>query len=93
MDGLRFTRRDAPVLFPARDAQQKNEWPGGVEDPRLVEAEDGRYVLTYTQWNRHVPRLAVATSPDLETWTKHGPAFAAAANGKYLAMESSPAPS
>jgi len=44
-------------------------------------------VLTYTQWNREVPRLAVATSPDLITWTKHGPAFAAAANGKYLARE------
>jgi predicted GH43/DUF377 family glycosyl hydrolase len=86
-DGLHFTRRDAPVLYPDRDAQQKNEWPGGVEDPRLVQAEDGSYVLTYTQWNREVPRLAVATSRDLVTWTKHGPAFAGAANGKYLARE------
>ena len=86
-DGLRFTRRDAPVLYPARDAQSGNEWPGGVEDPRLVEKEDGTYVLTYTQWNRDVPRLAVATSPDLVTWTKHGPAFAGAAGGAYLRME------
>ena len=86
-DGLRFTRRDAPVLYPARDAQMANEWPGGVEDPRLVEREDGTYVLTYTQWNRDVPRLAVATSPDLVTWTKHGPAFAAARGGAYLRME------
>jgi beta-1,2-mannosidase len=86
-DGLHFTRRDTPVLFPARDAQAKYEWPGGVEDPRLVETEDGTYVLTYTQWNRDVPRLAVATSSDLVSWEKHGPAFAAAANGKYLAME------
>jgi len=85
-DGLRFERRPAPVLFPDRDAQMKNEWPGGVEDPRLVETDDGRYVLTYTQWNREVPRLAVATSRDLTTWTKHGPAFAAA-GAKYLAME------
>ena len=86
-DGLRFTRRDAPVLYPDRDEQQKNEWPGGVEDPRLVETEDGTYVLTYTQWNRDVPRLAVATSPDLVKWTKHGPAFAAAEGGKYLRAE------
>jgi predicted GH43/DUF377 family glycosyl hydrolase len=86
-DGLRFTRRDRPVLYPDRDAQQANEWPGGVEDPRLVETDDGRYVLTYTQWNRDVPRLAVATSKDLVTWTKHGPAFAAADGGKYLRME------
>ena len=41
-DGLRFTRRATPVLFPDRDAQAKYEWTGGVEDPRIVEAEDGR---------------------------------------------------
>ena len=86
-DGLRFTRRDAPVLFPDRDAQRANEWPGGVEDPRLVQTDDGTYVLTYTQWNRDVPRLAIATSRDLLTWTKHGPAFAAAEGGKYLRTE------
>jgi beta-1,2-mannosidase len=44
----------------------------------VVEAEDGRYVMTYTQWNRDVPRLARAPSRDLVTWTKHGPAFARA---------------
>jgi beta-1,2-mannosidase len=54
-DGLRFTRRAAPVLFPDKDAQAPYEWTGGVEDPRVVEAEDGTYVLTYTQWNRDVP--------------------------------------
>ncbi|MGH7636607.1 MAG: pesticidal protein Cry15Aa, partial [Gemmatimonadaceae bacterium] len=87
-DGLRFTRRSAPVLYPAPDAQRANEWPGGVEDPRIVERDDGTYVLTYTQWNRDVPRLAVATSPDLLHWTKHGPAFAGVANDKYLRTES-----
>src|SRR5256884_4567882 len=87
-DGLRFTRRSAPVLYPDQDAQARYEWPGGVEDPRVVEAEDGSYVLTYTQWNRDVPRLAVATSRDLVHWTKHGPAFALAAGGKYLRVES-----
>lgn len=87
-DGIRFSRRPLPVLYPDRDAQRANEWPGGVEDPRLVEREDGEYVLTYTQWNRDVPRLAVATSRDLLTWVKHGPAFAAAAGGKYLRTES-----
>jgi beta-1,2-mannosidase len=86
-DGLRFTRRPEPVLYPDRDGQRRYEWTGGVEDPRIVEREDGEYVLTYTQWNREVPRLAVATSRDLVHWEKHGPAFAAAAGGKYLAME------
>ena len=87
-DGLHFTRRATPVLYPDSDAQRSNEWPGGVEDPRVVEVEDGTYVLTYTQWNRDVPRLAVATSRDLVTWTKHGPAFAKASGGKYLRSES-----
>ncbi len=86
-DGLRFTRRPEPVLQPGRDAQARYEWPGGVEDPRVVESEDGRYVMTYTQWNGDVPRLAVATSPDLVTWTKHGPAFARAAEGRFLRTE------
>jgi len=87
-DGLRFTRRGAPVLYPDTDAQRQYEWPGGVEDPRVVESDDGTYVLTYTQWNRDIPRLAVATSRDLINWTKHGPAFARAAGGKYLRAES-----
>jgi predicted GH43/DUF377 family glycosyl hydrolase len=87
-DGLHFTRHAAPVLYPDTDAQRQYEWPGGVEDPRVVMTDDGRYVLTYTQWNRDVPRLAVATSRDLVSWTKHGPAFARAAGGKYLRTES-----
>jgi len=87
-DGIHFTRRPTPVLYPDTDAQRPNEWPGGVEDPRIVETDDGTYVLTYTQWNRDVPRLAVATSRDLIVWTKHGPAFAHAAGGKYLRSES-----
>src|SRR3989454_8087961 len=55
---------------------------------RSVEAEDSTYVLTYTQWNRDVPRLAVATSRDLIHWDKHGPAFARMVNGKYRNLES-----
>jgi beta-1,2-mannosidase len=86
-DGLHFSRRAEPVLYPDRDAQRENEWPGGVEDPRIVERDDGTYVLTYTQWNRQLPRLAVATSRDLVRWEKHGPAFAGAAAGKYLSIE------
>src|SRR5690349_16915597 len=86
-DGLNFTRRPAPVLYPDKDDQARYEWTGGVEDPRVVETDDGRYVMTYTQWNRDVPRLAVATSTDLIKWQKHGPAFARAENGRYLRSE------
>jgi len=87
-DGLRFTRRSAPVLYPDKDTQARYEWTGGVEDPRVVEMEDGTYVLTYTQWNRNIPRLAVATSRNLVDWKKHGPAFARSDSGKYRNLES-----
>ena len=42
------------------------------------------YVMHYTQWNRKQARLAVATSRDLQTWEKHGPAFAKAYNGRFI---------
>jgi predicted GH43/DUF377 family glycosyl hydrolase len=82
-DGIHFTRRAEPVFYPSADDQQSREWPGGVEDPRIVEADDGTYVLTYTQWNRKTYSVGIATSHDLTNWTKHGPAFADAAGGKY----------
>ena len=74
-DGIHFTRRAEPVFYAAEDGQKSREWPGGVEDPRLVEAPDGRYVLAYTQWNRKTYSIGIATSPDLLHWTKHGPAL------------------
>ena len=77
-DGLHFARRAAPVLYPDRDAHQTLEWEGGCEDPRIVEREDGLYVLTYTAFDGSVARLCVATSHDLVHWHKHGPAFGAA---------------
>ncbi len=87
VDGIHFTRRADPVFFPAVDDQQTREWPGGVEDPRIVESEDGSYVLTYTQWNRKTYSVGIATSPDLLHWTKHGPAFFTAAGGKYAGLQ------
>lgn len=83
-DGLHFTRYPEPVLFPDNDAQKKYEWEGGVEDPRLVQGEDGRYILTYTAYDGDKARLMVASSSDLKKWTKHGHAFADAYNGKYV---------
>lgn len=86
-DGIHFTRRGEPVFYPAEDEQKAREWPGGVEDPRIVESPDGTYVLTYTQWNRETYSVGVATSRDLIHWTKHGPAFASAAGGKYASLK------
>ena len=78
-DGLHFTKRDRPVLYPDNDSLKVYEWEGGIEDPRLVEAEDGTYVMTYTAYDGQTARLLVATSEDLVTWKKHGTVL----NGKY----------
>jgi predicted GH43/DUF377 family glycosyl hydrolase/lysophospholipase L1-like esterase len=86
-DGIHFTRHPEPVFYPAPDAQKAREWPGGAEDPRIVESEDGTYVLTYTQWNRKTYSVGIATSADLTHWTKHGPAFLTAAGGKYAHLQ------
>jgi len=85
-DGIHFTRSAAPVLYPSADDQQAFEWPGGCEDPRIVQSEDGTFIMTYTQWTcfnddkpeekRNIPLLAIATSKDLRSWHKHGYAFA-----------------
>ncbi|MBW4038087.1 MAG: pesticidal protein Cry15Aa [Acidobacteria bacterium] len=76
-NGLEFKVQPTPVLYMENDAQKANEYEGGVEDPRIVMAPDGTYVMTYTQYPRgHGPyRVGIATSKDLETWTKWGPAF------------------
>jgi predicted GH43/DUF377 family glycosyl hydrolase len=86
-DGIHFNRRAAPVFYPAQVAQKEREWPGGVEDPRIVESGDGTYVLTYTQWNRKTYTVGIATSRDLIHWTKYGPAFQNAAGGRYADLK------
>ena len=83
-DGLHFVRHPEPVFFPDNDAQKKYEWEGGCEDPRLVQGEDGTYILTYTAYDGDKARLMIASSKDLKKWTKHGHAFANAHNGKYV---------
>jgi beta-1,2-mannosidase len=87
-DGFSFKREAEPIFYPKDDSQKEFEWTGGTEDPRIVETKEGLYVLTYTQWNRDVPRLAVATSKDLRNWEKHGPIFKDWKDGKYHNTES-----
>lgn len=75
-DGFHFELEAEPVIAPGNDRWQAWEWPGGVEDPRVVQAPDGTFVCTYTAFDGKVGCLFVATSDNLRTWTKHGPAFA-----------------
>lgn len=74
-DGLHFTRLPAPVVYPAEDLAKAFEAGGGCEDPRVVEDGRGGYLLTYTGYDGKTARLLTATSKDLRTWQKHGPAF------------------
>jgi beta-1,2-mannosidase len=82
-DGINFERSAQPILFPTQDDQALYEWPGGCEDPRIVETEEGSYVMTYTQWNRQVAALAIATSDDLLHWKKCGYAFEGASRRRW----------
>ncbi|WP_303309951.1 glycoside hydrolase family 130 protein [Hymenobacter sp. BT730] len=83
-DGLHFTRMAEPVLYPAYDDQKRWEWPGGTEDPRVVEDDQGTYYMTYTAYDGDKARLHIATSKDLMKWTKYGNVFTQAAGGKYV---------
>jgi predicted GH43/DUF377 family glycosyl hydrolase len=58
------------------DEYSSLEWPGGVEDPRIVKGGDGRYLLTYTAYDGKTARLCLASSRDLITWERHGPVLA-----------------
>ena len=87
-DGTTMNQQGAPVLYPANDNVKEYEWKGGCEDPRVAVTEEGIYVMLFTEWNNITPRLAVATSKDLIHWTKHGPAFREAYNGKFKDLAS-----
>jgi len=66
-DGVHFTRRSEPVVAP----EAEYEKDGGVEDPRLVQIE-GRYILTYTGYNKKDAQLCMAESKDLIHWERKG---------------------
>lgn len=87
-DGIHFKNFKEPVLFPDNDEFNKYDYPGGCEDPRIVETAEGLYVIAYTSWNYKVPRLSIAISKDLFHWQKKGPALAKASNGKFLDLAS-----
>ncbi|MEY4629740.1 MAG: hypothetical protein RLZZ595_2066 [Bacteroidota bacterium] len=82
-DGIHFKRYPKPVLFPDVDEMQQWDYPGGCEDPRVVQTEDGTYLMLYTSWNSKVARLSSAISKDLIHWKKQGPVFLKAHQGKF----------
>lgn len=82
-DGIHFERNPEPILYPEGGPWKDLEFGTGLQDPRIVETDDGKYVLTYALFDLHNCYLAVATSGDLFHWQKNGLAFEHALNGKY----------
>lgn len=74
-DGLHFERYPMPVFYPENDDFIDIEWEGGVEDPRIVEDENGTYYMTYTAYDGMQTWLCIASSKDLIIWKKHGVVF------------------
>jgi predicted GH43/DUF377 family glycosyl hydrolase len=72
-DGVHFVKNPEPILFPQNDAFLKYERMGGIEDPRIIETEEGEYLLTYTSYDGKTARLCSAISSDLINWKKLGP--------------------
>ncbi len=60
------SRNTSPLLRPEWEYEYH-----GLEDPRIVYF-DGLFYMTYTAYNGANALAALATSPDLVTWTKHG---------------------
>ncbi len=51
---------------------QSSEYFDGTEDPRIIETNDGKYIMTYTAYDGKTARLCLAISDDLQNWTKKG---------------------
>ncbi len=75
--------------YKKNDTEQENSescyfcYFDGVEDPRIVESNNGEYIMTYTSYDGKTARLSIASSKDLKTWKKHGLVFN---NDKYRDM-------
>ncbi|MCM5662964.1 glycoside hydrolase family 130 protein [Galbibacter mesophilus] len=82
-DGINFERKEEPVFYPDNDEFKRFEWEGGCEDPRIVKSNNGVYIMCYTAFDGNVARLCIATSKDLMSWQKHGPAFGKAESGEF----------
>lgn len=82
-DGYHFTKLQEPIFYPDHDSMNIYEWEGGVEDPRIVESEAGKYIMTYTSYDGKTARLCLASSDDLIHWEKHGLVLGQALSGKY----------
>ena len=61
------------ALEPEADYERRPDGGGGCEDPRVTFVEPlQRYIMTYTAFSPHGPRIALAISEDLFHWKRLG---------------------
>src|SRR5664279_4266933 len=61
------------ALEPEADYERRSDGSGGCEDPRVTYIEPlQRYLMTYTAWSPHGPRIALAVSEDIFHWRRLG---------------------
>ena len=61
------------ALEPEADYEKRPNGGGGCEDPRISFVECvAHYIMTYTAYGPHGPRIAMARSKDLFTWERMG---------------------
>lgn len=61
------------ALEPTEDYEKRPNDGGGCEDPRITFVESlSYYVMSYTAYGPHGPRIAMARSKDLFNWEKLG---------------------
>lgn len=61
------------VLEPNEDYEKRPNGGGGCEDPRITFVDSVKhYIMTYTAFGPHGPRIAMARSKDLFRWERLG---------------------
>src|SRR5271166_338956 len=61
------------ALAPAVEYERRSDGSGGCEDPRITYVEPLRhYLMTYTAFSPHGPRIALAVSEDVFHWQRLG---------------------
>jgi len=62
------------VAFEPEESWERNARTAGTEDPRITFLDElGLYLLAYSAYGPLGPRIALASSPDLERWERLGP--------------------
>jgi predicted GH43/DUF377 family glycosyl hydrolase len=70
------------ALEPEADYELRPDGSGGCEDPRVTFVEPLKhYIMTYTAFSDHGPRIALAVSEDLFHWRRLGLATFASSDG------------